>query len=93
MSLLPAILLLLAALRILELTIARRNTRRLLAEGAVEAGSAHYPLIIALHLAWFLALLLLVPPGRAPPADSRSPGTGCRAAAALTGTPVRLPLR
>ena len=66
MSLLPAILLLLAALRILELTIARRNTRRLLAEGAVEAGGAHYPLIIALHLAWFLALLLLVPPGRAP---------------------------
>ena len=66
LSLLPTILLLLAALRILELTIARRNTRRLLAEGAVEAGNAHYPLIIALHLAWFLALLLLVPPGRAP---------------------------
>jgi len=66
LSLLPAILLLLAALRILELAIARRNTRRLLAEGAVEAGSTHYPLIIALHLAWFLALLLLVPPGRVP---------------------------
>jgi methyltransferase len=66
LSLLPTILLLLAALRILELAVARRNTRRLLAEGAIEAGSAHYPFIIALHAAWFLALLLFVPPGRAP---------------------------
>ena len=49
LSLLPTILLLLAALRIVELAVARRNTRRLLAEGAVEAGSAHYPFIIALH--------------------------------------------
>jgi len=63
---LPTILLLLAALRVLELAIARRNTRRLLAEGAVEAGSAHYPLIIALHLAWFLALSFLVPWGQPP---------------------------
>jgi methyltransferase len=61
LSLLPIVLLLVAALRILELAIARRNTRRLLAEGAIEAGSAHYPLIVALHLAWFLALLFLVP--------------------------------
>jgi methyltransferase len=66
LSLLPTILLLLAALRILELAVARRNTRRLLAEGAIEAGSAHYPFIIALHAAWFLALLLSAPPGRAP---------------------------
>jgi len=66
LSLLPTILLLLAALRMLELAVARRNTRRLLAEGAIEAGSAHYPFIIALHAAWFLALLLSVPPGRAP---------------------------
>ena len=66
MSLLWTILPLLAALRILELAVARRNTHRLLAEGAIEAGSAHYPFIIVLHAAWFLALLLFVPPGRAP---------------------------
>jgi methyltransferase len=65
-SLLYPILLLLALARVLELTIARRNTHRLLAEGAVEAGQAHYPVIVALHVAWFASLALLVPPARAP---------------------------
>ena len=66
MSLLYPILLLLALARILELGIARRNTRRLMAEGAVEAGQAHYPLIVALHAAWLASLALLVPPDRTP---------------------------
>jgi methyltransferase len=65
-SLLHAILLLLALARLLELTIAGRNTRRLMAEGAVEAGQGHYPMIVAIHLAWFASLLLLVPVARAP---------------------------
>ena len=39
-----------------ELVIARRNTRRLLARGAVEHGAAHYPLIVAMHAAWLLAI-------------------------------------
>jgi methyltransferase len=65
-SLLYPILLLLALARLLELAIARRNTRRLLAEGAVEAGQAHYPVIVALHVAWLASLALLVPPARAP---------------------------
>jgi len=65
-SLLYPILLLLALARVLELRIARRNTRRLMAEGAVEAGQAHYPLIVALHAAWLASLALLVPPDRAP---------------------------
>ena len=43
MSLLHALLLVIAAARLLELTIARRNTRRLLAEGAIQAGQGHYP--------------------------------------------------
>ena len=66
MSLLYPILLLLALARVLELRIARRNTRRLMAEGAVEAGQAHYPLIVALHAAWLASLALLVPPDRTP---------------------------
>ncbi len=65
MSLLRAILLLVALLRILELALARRNTRRLLADGAVEAGRAHYPALVALHLAWFASLALL--PADLPP--------------------------
>lgn len=66
MSLLYPILLLLALARLLELGIARRNTRRLMADGAVEAGQAHYPLIVALHAAWLASLALLVPPERTP---------------------------
>ncbi|SNR26244.1 hypothetical protein EYF88_00595 [Paracoccus sediminis] len=39
-----------------ELILARRNTRRLLARGAVEHGAGHYPLIVAMHAAWLLAI-------------------------------------
>ena len=42
-----------------ELVLARRNTRRLLARGAVEHGAAHYPLIVAMHAAWLLAIAVL----------------------------------
>jgi len=43
--------------RLAELVIARANTARLLANGAYEVGAAHYPLIVALHSAWILALI------------------------------------
>jgi methyltransferase len=42
--------------RLGELVLARRNTRRLLAQGAFEIGAAHYPLIVALHAAWLAGL-------------------------------------
>ena len=45
--------------RLGELVIARRNTARLLAEGAQEVGAAHYPLIVALHAAWLAAIAIL----------------------------------
>ena len=45
--------------RIGELALARRNTRRLLARGAVEAGAGHYPFIVGLHAAWLIGLWLL----------------------------------
>lgn len=47
--------------RLAELLVARRNTRRLLAGGGHEVGRRHYPLIVATHAAWILALAFLVP--------------------------------
>ncbi len=45
--------------RIGELVLARHNTRRLRAMGAVEVGADHYPLMISMHAAWLLSLWLL----------------------------------
>lgn len=44
--------------RLGELTLARRNTARLLARGAYEVGRPHYPFIVALHAAWLICLLV-----------------------------------
>ncbi|MGR3625660.1 MAG: isoprenylcysteine carboxyl methyltransferase family protein [Limimaricola sp.] len=43
--------------RLTELWIARRNTARLMASGAVEHGAAHYPYMVALHASWIAALV------------------------------------
>jgi methyltransferase len=45
--------------RILELPIAMRNTARLKAAGGYEVASGHYPLIVALHVAWLASLWAL----------------------------------
>ena len=58
-----AILALVTAQRLFELWLASRNTRRLLAGGAVEHGVGHYPLIVGLHIMW-LATLWWLAPGR-----------------------------
>ena len=50
---------LVTAQRLGELVLARRNTARLLAQGGVEHGAAHYPAIVALHAAWLGGLWLL----------------------------------
>ncbi len=42
--------------RLAELAIARRNTARLVARGAVEHGAGHYPLMVALHAGWLVSL-------------------------------------
>jgi methyltransferase len=47
--------------RLAELVLARRNTRALLAHGAVEIAPGHYPAIVGLHAAWLLGLWLLAP--------------------------------
>ncbi|MGE5504339.1 MAG: isoprenylcysteine carboxyl methyltransferase family protein [Actinomycetota bacterium] len=63
MSPVHALLLAMVAVRIAELAWARANTRRLLAEGAVEAGRGHYPVMVGLHGAWIAAMAAWIPPG------------------------------
>lgn len=46
-----------AAERGLELLVARRNTARLRARGAIEVGAGHYPVMVALHSTWLIAAL------------------------------------
>ena len=46
--------------RLIELAIARINTKRLMAEGAVEHGANHYPLIVGLHTAWLVSLVVFI---------------------------------
>ena len=65
MSLFHVVVALVIASRLFELILAHRNARRLLAEGAVEIGRSHYPLIVALHAAWLAAMLVAIP-GDAP---------------------------
>jgi methyltransferase len=55
------IIALVAAQRLAELIYAERNTRALLARGAVEIGRAHYPLIVAVHATWLIAIVALLP--------------------------------
>jgi len=55
-SLALVILLLVTAQRLGELVLARRNTARLMARGAVEVAPGHYPLVVGLHAAWLAGL-------------------------------------
>ncbi|HEX2367325.1 MAG TPA: isoprenylcysteine carboxylmethyltransferase family protein [Bradyrhizobium sp.] len=56
MSFASIILTLVTLQRLGELVLARRNTRELMARGAVEIGATHYPLIVAVHALWLIAL-------------------------------------
>ncbi|MFQ5783905.1 MAG: isoprenylcysteine carboxyl methyltransferase family protein [Alphaproteobacteria bacterium] len=62
MSALYAIVAYIILVRLAELILAARNTRRLKARGAVETGARHYPLFVALHAGWLVAMLLAIPP-------------------------------
>ena len=55
-----------AVQRLWELALANRNTRRLLAEGAVEVGARHYPLFVLLHASWLAAIALATPAATVP---------------------------
>jgi methyltransferase len=50
------ILSLVTAQRGAELLLARRNTARLVARGAVEIAAGHYPLLVVLHASWLASL-------------------------------------
>ncbi len=49
---------LVAAQRLLELVLARRNERLARAKGAVERGRGHYPFIVTLHSLWLVSTLV-----------------------------------
>lgn len=53
------ILVLVTVQRLGELVLSRRNTKRLLANGGLETGAGHYPLIVGLHAAWLIGLFVL----------------------------------
>ena len=59
MLLAGAILSLVTLQRLGELILSKRNTERLLAQGAREAAPGHYPLIVTLHAAWLVGLWYL----------------------------------
>jgi len=46
--------------RLVEVVIAKRNEKRMLAKGAYEVGASHYPVMIALHVSFFLSLIIEV---------------------------------
>lgn len=48
---------LVAAERLVELRIAERNRKSLLARGGVEVGAGHYPFMVALHTAFLVSCL------------------------------------
>lgn len=50
-----ALVVLAAVGRLLELRIANRNRRLLLARGGIEFGEGHYPWMVALHTVWLIA--------------------------------------
>lgn len=61
MTVFHAVLAFVVVQRLAELAWSARNTRRLLARGAQEAGAKHYPLFVLLHASWLIALALTVP--------------------------------
>jgi methyltransferase len=59
----------LVVLRLHELRVSARNARLLRAEGAVESGRDHYPLLLAVHVLYPIALLVeVLALGARPPA-------------------------
>jgi len=61
MSTVVVVVTLVALQRLGELIYAARNTRNLKRRGGVEHGGAHYPLLVALHAAWLIAIVVGVP--------------------------------
>ncbi|WP_342598670.1 isoprenylcysteine carboxylmethyltransferase family protein [Psychrobacillus sp. FSL H8-0483] len=43
--------------RLIEVFVAKRNEKSMLAQGAYEVGASHYPYMIALHVSFFVCLI------------------------------------
>jgi len=57
---------LVAMQRLAELIVSNRNVKRLMARGAREVGAGHYPVMVALHASWLVAVVVLTPLDRWP---------------------------
>ena len=42
---------------LIELVVAKRNEKWMRSQGAFEAGAAHYPVMVAMHIAFFISLI------------------------------------
>ncbi|MEW9032136.1 MAG: isoprenylcysteine carboxylmethyltransferase family protein [Planifilum fimeticola] len=62
-----ALILVVVAQRLAELRIARRNARWAREQGGYEVGGRHYPLIVSIHLLWFLGMAGEILLGATPP--------------------------
>jgi methyltransferase len=60
------ILALVTAQRGAELVLSRRHTNALMARGAIEVAASHYPLMVAVHTSWLIALWVF---GHDPPVN------------------------
>jgi methyltransferase len=47
--------------RLCELWLSRRNAERLIAEGGQEIGKGHFPILVAIHVAWLAAIAFVIP--------------------------------
>jgi methyltransferase len=65
-SALYVVLSLVALQRAIELIYAERNTRALLAGGAIEYAAWQHPLFVLLHASWLVGMLTFVPAQTAP---------------------------
>lgn len=43
--------------RLIELFVAKRNEKWMLGQGAFEVGAAHYPIMVTMHISFFISLL------------------------------------
>lgn len=43
--------------RLIEIVVAKRNEKNMLAQGAYEVGASHYPFMILLHACFFISLI------------------------------------
>ena len=46
--------------RLIEVAIAKRNEKRMLAKGAYEVGASHYPYMVTMHICFFISLIVEV---------------------------------